>query len=163
MAHVWTREQHVQIHMGVCTLHRCTPRIPLHTRPPPPALPSSAWAPHLSQEPNGLFVVFSCSCCLSLLCLACSPPGQLLSPCQDASRAPPLSAADAGLLRASCRAGPGEEGRDGVEPAAGASPGECQTRSVLASWPSQREHLGKQAFQFPSAGSCSSSSPKLRI
>lgn len=138
-------EQHKHVHRGTGTTHQ--PHIPL--RPPPLSARAAALrlGPRLPREPDGLFAFISCS----LLCSVspAHPQGQLLSPCQDASRAPPLAAADAGLLRASCRAGLGEEGREGAKLAAGASPQGCQARAVPASWPPQRpgERAGSCSFQ----------------
>lgn len=132
----------------------CVPLLSPHARQ------RSAWAPVSPESPTGLFAFISCS----LLCSVspAHPQGQLLSPCQDASRAPPLAAADAGLLRASCRAGLGEEGREGAKllepPRRDARPRLCRPRghrSIQASGqvPAPFSRLPLKFFS-PGSGRC---------
>lgn len=151
-------QQHTHVHRGTGTTHQ--PHSPLH--PPPLSARAAALrlGPRLPREPDGLFAFISCS----LLCSVspAHPQGQLLSPCQDASRAPPLAAADAGLLRASCRAGLGEEGREGAKllepPRRDARPRLCRPRghrSVQASGqvPAPFSRLPLKFFS-PGSGRC---------
>lgn len=151
-------QQHTHVHRGTGTTHQ--PHSPL--RPPPLSARAAALrlGPCLPREPDGLFAFISCS----LLCSVspAHPQGQLLSPCQDASRAPPLAAADAGLLRASCRAGLGEEGREGAKllepPRRDARPRLCRPRghrSIQASGqvPAPFSRLPLKFFS-PGSGRC---------
>lgn len=174
LSHMRTHKQHIHIHTGMHTLPQslsaplCAPYPPAHahTRPPPPSLQFSAWAPISPEKPDGLFVFISRSV------LPAPPLFPSCLPTPRASSSPPART-PAGphlspqlMLRCSRHpAGPGSGRRGGKERSWLPEPPHwgCQARSVLASQPLQcaaSRRVGR--FRLPSASFHSSSSLKSR-